>query len=136
MPLRYTYFVHFDQCDPAGILFFGESFSLAHRSIEKFIETSGIGWDNWFNNELTAFPIRNASCDYFQPVSGGTEIDISIEITDLSKSTVCFGAVAEQSGYKKFRVQSVHTAIDKMSRTKADIPPEIFLKLSQFQQSK
>ncbi len=136
MALKHTYFVHFDQCDPAGILFFAESFSLAHRSIEHFMETSGIGWKNWFNNESTAFPIRHASCDYFQPVSGGTEIDISIEITDLSKSTVCFSAVAEQSGDEKYRVQSVHTAIDKTSRTKADIPAEIFLKLSQFQQSK
>lgn len=136
MTYKQTLFVHFDQCDPAGILFFAESFSMAHRIIEAFIKTSGIGWDNWFNNDLTAFPVRHVSCDYQAPAFGGREIDISIEITDLSESTVCFSTVALQSGHEKFRVHSVHTAIDKRDGKKTSLPGDIFLMLRRFQQSK
>ncbi len=128
------HFVYFDQCDPAGILYFAESFSLAHRSIERFIEDSGIGWSNWFNNDRTVFPIRHASCDYFRPIFAGSQINISVAVTDLSPSTVCFSSTAEESGEEKFRVASVHTAIDKQRLAKTNIPADIFQKLRQFQQ--
>ena len=129
-----THFVYFDQCDPAGILYFAESFSLAHRSIERFIESSGIGWNHWFNNDTTAFPIRHASCDYFRPIFAGTEITISVVVTDLSRSTVCFSATAETAGEEKFRAVSVHTALDKQRLAKSSIPADIFQKLLQFQE--
>ena len=128
------HFVFFDQCDPAGILYFAESFAFAHRSIERFIEGSSIGWNNWFNNETTAFPIRHASCDYFRPVFAGTQIEVSVVVTDLSPSTVCFSSTATQSGEEKFRVASVHTALDKQRLTKSEIPADIFQKLLQYQE--
>lgn len=128
------HFVHFDQCDPAGILYFAESFVFAHRSIERFIEGSGIGWKNWFNNETTAFPIRHASCDYFRPVFAGTRIEVSVAVTDLSPSTVCFSSTAAQSGEVKFRVVSVQTALDKQRLAKSKIPADIFQKLLQYKE--
>lgn len=126
--------IHFDSCDPAGILYFAKSFTLVHQTVESFIAESGIGWDNWFNHPAYAFPIRHADCDYYQPVFAGTELWISLVVTSLSDSTVSFSALAKGDGLDKFQVVTVHTAVAKKTMKKATIPAEIIHLLRQLQE--
>lgn len=60
--------IRFREADPAGILFFGHVFALAHDCFEGFIEETGFGWKNWFNvRGEYLVPIRHTEANYLRP---------------------------------------------------------------------
>lgn len=129
-------FIHFNQCDPAGILFYGESFVIAHQVIEEFIEVIGIGWSTWFENDEFAFPIRHTSCDYMLPIKAGGQVEFRLSIGTLSLSTVCFSVAAKSAKGIHFQVNNVHTTVGKNTLGKAEIPLNIHKKLTYFNDNK
>lgn len=125
-------FIHFNQCDPAGVLFYGESFDIAHQVIEEFLEKVGIGWSSWFENDECIFPIRHADCDYLRPIKKGEQFEFQLHIATLSPSTVCFSVAAKSSSGIHFQVKTVHTTIGKNFSGKAEFPLHIQEKLAYF----
>ncbi len=125
-------FIHFNQCDPAGILFFGESFIIAHQIIEEFIEAVGIGWNTWFEHDELVFPIRHSNCDYIRPLKTGEHVEFHLSIDTLSLSTVCFSLEAKSSKGLHFRVKTVHTRTEKKSFSKTEFPLNIKEKSTYF----
>lgn len=119
----------FDQCDPAGYLFFAESFVLAHRSIEKFLSTTQLGRSGWFDHEAVAFPLRHAECDYQSPLKAGDLCELTVRIGRVSTSSVVFDVTATSDGRSCFAVTSVHTAMRRSDQTKTTLPREVRLAL-------
>jgi YbgC/YbaW family acyl-CoA thioester hydrolase len=117
-----TQLIHFNQCDPAGILYFAESLVIAHQTIEAFMMQEGPGWQNWFQHSDIAFPLKHVECDYFAPLFVGAQCQIKLSVSRLSSSTVTFSSVACDDKQKFFEVTTVHTAMNKKTFRKDQIP--------------
>ena len=117
--------VFFHQCDPAGYLFFAESFVLAHKAIERFLSNTQIGRSGWFEHETVAFPLRHAECDYQSPLRAGDRCDLTVQVVKVSTSSVVFDVTAVDDGRPCFSVTSVHTAMSRSEHTKVALPSEV-----------
>ena len=128
-------FIHFNQCDPAGVMYFAQSFTLAHQLIEDFIFNSAIGWQSWFMDPVLAYPVIHAGCDYRRPLQAGTQCTLTLSIARLSLSSVVFitQACAHSDPNKAcFEVKTVHVAASKITKQKSTFPEAIYDKLKHY----
>jgi acyl-CoA thioester hydrolase/1,4-dihydroxy-2-naphthoyl-CoA hydrolase len=124
---------HFDQCDPAGILFYGNSFTLSHQTIESFVQHIGIPWADWFNNPKYAIPVRHASSDFTLPIRAGEKFKTVLHIAKLGQSSVNFEvALQNEQGQTCALVKSTHVFVDKTTGNKAKIPSEFLDRLRRY----
>jgi len=87
---RYKTQIHFDQCDPAGIIFYGRVFELAHRAFERLVVESGIEWSDWFASKSFAVPIIHAEVDFQSPLRAGLQVDVEVKIETVGNTSVGF----------------------------------------------
>ena len=76
----------FHQCDPAGILFFGEIFPIAHSALEDFLNSIGAA-EEYFGLKTYAFPIVSANANYMKPLKHNEEITIDMSVKEVGKSS-------------------------------------------------
>src|SRR5690606_38920793 len=81
-------FIHFDDCDPAGIIFFGNYYRLAHRALEQFCQATPIGWEGWFRRPGVAAPLVHSEANYHQPVRSGSVIWIHVGVDRVGDSSI------------------------------------------------
>jgi acyl-CoA thioesterase FadM len=85
-PFRCEAAITFDQSDPAGILFFGNVFPLAHRAFERMLADAGIAWADWFASDTWTIPITRASADFSAPLPAGRTAELEVVVADLRTS--------------------------------------------------
>ncbi|MCB0340967.1 MAG: acyl-CoA thioesterase [Pseudobdellovibrionaceae bacterium] len=90
MIFKKDFTVRFDQADPAGILFFGQAFFIAHQTIEEFVNHLGIEWKDWFQNGQWGVPIRHAEADFKRPLFPGHKYLAQLQIENLGNSSIRF----------------------------------------------
>ena len=125
--------IHFRQCDPAGVLFFGEIFGIAHDAYEAFIQHLGLVGDDWFANDEWAVPIRHSACDYLAPMRRGETYDVLISLDRISESSFTARYSFEAEGRKHCEVSLVHAFYDKKKRSKMSVPSDIRARLEAYQ---
>jgi 1,4-dihydroxy-2-naphthoyl-CoA hydrolase len=81
--------IFFNQCDPAGILFFAEIFPIAHAALEDFINSVGVA-DEFFGLKTYVFPVVSASANYSKPLRHNEEITIDMTLQEAGKSSFQF----------------------------------------------
>jgi acyl-CoA thioesterase FadM len=132
MRFKKTERVHFDQADPAGILFFAKAFEMAHHLIEDFIDHIGLRWSDWFENPQSAAPIRRAEADYRGPLRAGHKYDLELSVTRLSETSVDFQVEFKSAGEVLATVKTVHTFVDREKKQKTFIPTAVRDKLARY----
>lgn len=115
----------FDQCDPGGVLFYGQFFSLSHQAIEAYITSLNIQWKDWFDHREWAIPIRHTEADYFLPVPAGSEFQIKVRLESVGNSSVQFQTQFSSALGLHAEVRSVHVFVDRAQRKKREIPKMI-----------
>lgn len=114
---------HFDQCDPAGILFYGQVFFICHQTIEDFIQHIGIHWQDWFNDPQLAVPVRHAQAEYTLPIRAGEKFKAVLHLHKLGASSVGFEVnLINMDGGTCATIRSVHVFVHRTTGKKANIP--------------
>ncbi len=132
-PYRYSCLIPFHLSDPAGILFFGHVFTLAHQAFEHFvIHHLECPWTFWFQNPDWIVPIKQTEAHYFHPVQAGEECHIEISLTALSSSSFTLTSSFYQS-HMCCTVKTIHVFCQRLTKQKTPIPP---LLLPRFQNCK
>lgn len=121
--------VRFRDCDPAGILFFAQIFSLAHDCFEDFINQSGIGWKTWFEERKYLVPIRQTEAQYFRPLVAGQEYEVTADVKKIGETSFQMFYSFSDSKNTHAEVTMVHAFMDPTTLKKMAIPEEIKLKL-------
>lgn len=125
--------IRFREADPAGILFFGNIFSLAHDCFEGFITDTGIGWKNWFNLQGEYLvPIRHSECNFLKPFFAGEKYQISANLSRIGESSFQMRYVFTKNGDSHAEVAMVHAFMDAKTKQKISIPEPIRTKLSPY----
>ena len=118
--------VAFDDCDPAGVLFFGNAFKIAHRGIEVFLQNQGIDWVSWFASSEWAVPIKSAKTDYLKPLRAGTPYTLKVEVKKLGKTSVLFGfQILNSSSQICVDGETLHVFFSPQKKSKIPIPEEL-----------
>jgi len=120
---RYSCFVPFHLADPAGIVFFGHSFTLSHQAFEQFVlHHVGCSWKEWFQNPEWIVPICHAEAQYIQPIQAGEECHIELEISSVSTSSFTLTVTIQQNGLC-CTIKTVHVFCNRETKQKMAIPP-------------
>ena len=121
--------INFYNCDPAGILFYGNIFSFCHSAYEEMISSFDLEINYWLNEEFVV-PITSSNANYSAPLKTGDEVTIDVNVSELRKSSFELSYnCRNQSGDLCIEVKTVHVFIDKKSWRKKELPPEIKEKL-------
>ncbi len=115
--------IPFHLSDPAGILFFGNVFSLAHEVYEQWIIQKLGKWEKWFGNGQWVAPIRKAEAEYFKPLSAGDAIEVVISIKSVGQTSFVIIAEFNRAAVCHARVETVQVFCDRKTFIKIPIPP-------------
>ncbi len=118
--------ITYDLADPAGILFFANTFKVAHSHIEHLAKNNWNLWSDWFNSETIGVPIRHAECNYLKPMFVGKEYQLKLSVKKIGDHSVNFIVdFLNSQGDVHAQVQSSHVFIDKKTKSKCKIPSKI-----------
>lgn len=118
--------ISFDQADPAGILFFANVFSLAHKNLETVLTKEHNLWDTWFNHPEWAVPIVKAETNYLKPMIVGKEYQAKLSVVKMGDSSITFKTdFLDRSNQLCAETITVHVFVNKSDRKKRAIPEEI-----------
>lgn len=119
------YFIPFHLADPAGVLFFGHTFTLMHQAYEQFIINHlRYSWDEWFNNPLWIVPVRVAEAEYLQPILAGRDCELKLEITSTTPSSFTLTSTIYQNDLC-CKMKTVHVFCNREIKKKISIPDDI-----------
>ena len=117
--------INFYNCDPAGIMFYGNIFFFCHSAYEELIKSFQLEFDYWLNEEFIV-PIIKSAADYLKPLKYGDELTIELSTTDIRESSFKLNyKCSNQSGDVCAEVNTVHVLIDKKTWQKKELTPEI-----------
>jgi acyl-CoA thioesterase FadM len=80
--------IPFYDADPAGILFYGNVFKIAHGCFEQMLGDLGIEWKDWFQSKNWGAPIRHCSADFRAPMRPGEIYQVTLNFKKMSESTL------------------------------------------------
>lgn len=124
-PFMKSIHLRFRHGDPAGLLFFGNVYEIAHDVYEDFVEHLGIEWKDWFQNPTWAVPIRHSSCEHLLPMQPSVKYKVRVEVDRLGKSSFTLKYVVVKGSRIYAEVSLVHTFFNKSTRTKMSIPSDV-----------
>ncbi|MEJ2194683.1 MAG: thioesterase family protein [Ignavibacteriaceae bacterium] len=105
--------VNFFNCDPAGIMFYGNIFYFCHSAYENLISSFDLDFDYW-NNDDFFVPIVHSSADYLKPLKYEDDVVIEINVTQLKESSFELSYNCKnQLGELCANVKTVHVFINK-----------------------
>ena len=124
--------IAFHHADPAGVVFFGKLFEIAHGVYEEAAASrkSAEGFAVWFQNQDFAFPIRHAEADYLAPMHAGEVLTARIFVESVSESSWVLRCDFTKGRKVLAVVKTVHVCVAKATGVKAPLPASIrkFLK--------
>lgn len=117
--------INFYDCDPAGILFYGNIFFFCHSTYEELIESFNLKEEYWLSNKFVV-PIFHSSADYLKPIKCGDDLTIELVVTELRNSSFelsyrCNNQLGELCAF----VKTIHVFLDKNTWKKLKLIPEI-----------
>ncbi len=124
--------VNFFDADPAGILFFGNIFRLAHQAYEIFL-TQILPDIDYFNNKVL-LPIVHSNADYKIPIKAGEVVKVKLFVSQLRKSSFELTYLFYSGEHLKAIVQTVHVAVNKKEFKKIELPEALKNSLEKYLQ--
>jgi 1,4-dihydroxy-2-naphthoyl-CoA hydrolase len=123
-PLRFK--VPFDETDCEGLVFFGNYFRLAHRTLEAWLPTKGIPWEEWFKNPTYGCPLRHAEAEFLRPLFAGDDYTVDVKVREIGESSIHFDMKFETlAGELVATVSTSHVFIDRKMKKKSAVPDSI-----------
>ena len=117
--------INFYDCDPAGILFYGNIFFFCHSVYEELIASFNFETNYWQNEDFVT-PIINTNAEYIKPFKYGDSVNVELVVTDLRNSSFELSyKCLNQSNEVCALVKTVHVFVDKKSWKKVELITEI-----------
>ncbi len=117
--------IPFHLCDPAGILFYGNFFGLAHSTYELWITKEAGSWDKWFSNGEWIAPIKSTHAEYFKPLPAGTMTNVEIILKSVTESSFTIVTEFTVGEVTHACIETVQVFCDKKSFTKISVPKNV-----------
>lgn len=120
--------VYFTECDPAGILFFGNYFHLSHHAYESFM--AQLAPNNYFNDTNIVLPILTTEAKYRKMIKAGDIVTIGITCLSLRENSFqLLFQWKDSSGVRLADITTTHVCVNKMENKKTALPEDLKLLL-------
>ncbi len=125
--------IRFSQCDPAGIMFFGNIYSQAHDFYEDFVISLGFTWKQWFENDDWMVPLRHTSAEHLIPIYPGDSYEMTAEVERIGESSFTgkYKMISPLGVHAE--VTLVHTFINSKTHKKIPVPASVRSRLESYQ---
>lgn len=130
---RHPIAIRFHDADPAGILFFGRVYELAHEAYEAFFQELGFEWKSYFANGEWAVPIRHSECEYFAPMQAGSKLEIVVGVEKIGETSMTLTYRFEHEGKAHAQVKLVHAFMSLKTKSKTEMPSVVRERLETYQ---
>ena len=117
--------VNFYDCDPAGILFFANLFKFAHTAYEQMLNDFEMNI-NFFDDDKFVLPILSADSKFVKPIKAGDNIEVSVSVTVLKKSSFELSYLFTKHKELLAEVKTVHVCVEKNKFIKIELPAELY----------
>ena len=116
--------------DAAGILFFGAIYTLAHETVEAWMEKSGIPIKDILYKRDYLIPVVHSESDLRHPLRVGDKICIRASIEHVGNSSFSTAyEFSNDAGELLAKVKIVNVSILKATGVKIPLPTELLEKL-------
>lgn len=127
--------ITFRDADPAGIMFFGNIFGIAHDAFEEFIVDAGYTWNEYFGTRDVVIPLRHTEANYLAPFVPGVTYDINITVASFGETSFKMKYTFTKGDKVHALVTMVHSVLDGKTKQKAALPPLMKSRLEPYLES-
>ena len=127
MSFTYTRTIYFQDTDAAGVVYFANVLAICHEAYEESLAASSINLKLFFSNPDVAIPIVHASIDFIKPLFCGDKILIYLSPKYLTEHSFEIGykVILDQTEKLLATAITKHVCIDKLSRSRKELPEQI-----------
>ncbi len=108
--------------DAAGLIFYGQLFSITHNTFSAFLEHHQISIKERLEKKDYFFPVVHVDANYLKPIRLEDVLKIEMTIEGIKESSFSIRYQLFNKDLLVANVLIVHVAIDAKSHTKQDIP--------------
>ncbi len=113
--------VRFEDCDPAGILFFVKYFEFAQSALGEYWDSKE-KYAEFYSHPSLTFPVYKTEGSYMTPARMGERMQIDIMLSDRRESSAEFTFRFFDEGKAFAQLKIVHVCIEKSTGTKTKLP--------------
>lgn len=108
--------------DAAGLIFYGQLFSITHNTFSAFLEHHQISIRERLEKKDYFFPVVHVDANYLKPIRLEDVLKIEMTVEGIKESSFSVRYQLFNHDLLMATVLIVHVAIDAKSHTKQDIP--------------
>lgn len=117
--------INFFDCDPAGVMFFGNIFKIAHSAYEELLQNGDLERD-YFKDDQFALPLVHSEADFLRPIMPGEKVTVQLTLSALKESSFELSyEVISPKGEVCARVKTVHVSVLKSGWQKTPLPQDL-----------
>lgn len=125
--------IRFSDSDPAGIVFYAEFFRMFNDLFEDWlVKRLGIDFAHQFQNEQRMFPLVHVEVDFKESRRMGQTLDLSLVLTKLGRSSICYDIVGHDGDLEILRGSFVTCVASKKSMSTIEIPAEFRARMEEY----
>jgi 1,4-dihydroxy-2-naphthoyl-CoA hydrolase len=129
-PFHHPHTVRLYETDGAGILFYGQIFTLVHNAHEELLIRAGLSPQQIIQHHPFSIPLGHAEADYLSPIRLGEQLQLTVTVAHIgqhsfSLKTVVNGYRDDTPTLRKAVVKTVHVTIDAGSGESIPLPEPI-----------
>lgn len=117
--------VRFQDCDPAGIVFFGHVFAICHEAYEELLRAGGLPLEQTLPGPVI-YPLGHAEADYKAPLRHGMLVRVRVAVGKLSERSFRLEyTLSDEQGAPLATVATVHIAVDRATGRSVAVPVDL-----------
>jgi len=125
--------IRFSDSDPAGIVFYAEFFRMFNDLFEDWlVKRLGIDFAHQFQDEQRMFPLVHVEVDFKESRRMGQTLDLSLVLTKLGRSSICYDIVGHDGDLEILRGSFVTCVASKKSMSTIEIPAEFRARMEEY----
>ena len=130
---RSLHLLRFSHCDPAGILYFPNTFDMINATVEDwFAEALGLPFDELHLRHRLGFPIVDTRCEFLKPSRIGEQLTIALSVARLGRASVALRMSGIVAGEVRMRARHVIALVSLETLRAVPIPPDLRERMSKY----
>jgi 4-hydroxybenzoyl-CoA thioesterase len=130
---RSRHVLRFSHCDPAGILYFPNTFDMINATVEDwFGDALGLPFDELHLRHRLGFPIVDTRCEFLKPSRIGEHLSIELAVARLGRASVALQMAGIVAGEKRMRARHVIALVSLETLRAVPIPPGLRARIAEY----
>lgn len=131
--LRVAHRIRFHECDPAGIVFFGTWFAIAHAAVEELLDHLGVPFAVLNGPRRIGTGMAHAAADYFRPGQVGQHVALTPLVVRIGGGSYALALHIHHGEEELARLTLVTATTDLDTRRAVRVPEDLRAALLAYQ---